>query len=805
MTKLRGRPIYKFPFKRTRRCALIAAASVLVIASGNDASTAPSVAPEVAVAGGLAGRNIERVEVRGNQSVPTQTILNVVRSRVGEPLDPLTVQEDYQRIYGLKKFSNVLAKLEPTEAGVNVVFIVTEQKTIRAIGFRGNDSGHVTTQTLSELVDLRPGQAIDNSRIRLARHQIEQLYRAKNYPFATVSIDSEALSENGDVVFVISEGQNVRIRNIDFIGAESFSEGELKKKIQSKIWIWVVRPGTLVEDQLDDDVALLRQFYQNKGFFDVRVGRRVLFSPDQKSAQVEFLIDEGQRYKIEKIVFTGNSMRSEDQLREGLKLVEGAPFDQELVERDRRKMVDLYADTGMIYAPGSADPGYLDIRVERRFQLEPGAIELVYNIHEGKPFTVGNIEIRGNERTQQKVLLRDFRLEPGKLYNATEARRGEDRLKSLGFFDRVQVTPIGDKETERDILIEVEEARTATLMFGGGINSNGGLSANLTYTQKNFDIMRWPNNIRDILNQNALVGAGQQFRLSIEPGTELTQASVSWRDPWFLDQPYSLGVDGYIKDRRRDSYREGRAGGRLTLGKRWSDVYSGSLSLRGEDVEIYNIGDKPVRAFEILDAGGHTTITSLAATLRRDTTNLGMIAYEGTTTSLTWESYGLLGGDNFQKFSASFDWYNTLATDLLDRKTVLALRADAGFIADDAPFFERFYGGGIGSIRGFRFRGVSPREGPDDDAIGGEFQLVGTAELSFPIYSDNLRAVVFADAGTVEEDVTFGTIRSSAGFGIRLTLPVMGQIPIAIDYAVPITRDDMDEEQRISFSLGIIP
>ncbi|HQY88583.1 MAG TPA: POTRA domain-containing protein, partial [Tepidisphaeraceae bacterium] len=450
--------------KRAGRCALIiaAASSVLSLCGAmqvpGQAPGSTSIAPEVAVAGGLAGRNIERVEVRGNQTVPTQTILNSVRSRVGEPLDPLTVQEDYQRIYGLRKFSNVLAKLEPTERGVNVVFIVTEQKAIRAIGFRGNESGRVTTESLTELVDLKPGQSIDNSRIRLARHQIEQLYQAKNFPFASVSIDSEALSERGEVIFVISEGQNVVIRNIDFIGAHSFSEAELKKKIQTKIYMWLIRAGTLVEDQLDDDVALLRQFYQSKGFFDIRVGRRVIFSADQKSAQVEYLIDEGVRYKVKNVIITGNTTRSEAQLRENIKLVEGVPFDQELVERDRKRMVDQYADTGMIYSPEGGDPAYLDINVERRFQLEPGTIELVYSIREGKPFTVGNIEIRGNERTQQKVILRDFRLEPGQLYNATQARVGEERLKALGFFDRVNITPIGEKETERDVLIEVEEA-----------------------------------------------------------------------------------------------------------------------------------------------------------------------------------------------------------------------------------------------------------------------------------------------------------------------------------------------------------
>jgi outer membrane protein insertion porin family len=171
---------------------------------------------------------------------------------------------------------------------------------------------------------------------------------------------------------------------------------------------------------------------------------------------------------------------------------------------------------------------------------------------------------------------------------------------------------------------------------------------------------------------------------------------------------------------------------------------------------------------------------------------------------LGWESFGAIGGDfTFQRFTLGWDGYKTLYEDLLDRKTILALHGDAGYITGDAPFFERFYGGGIGSVRGFQFRGISPRSGPDDDRVGGDFSLFGSAEVSFPLTGDNLRGVVFVDAGTVEEDFEFGTIRTSVGAGIRLVLPFLGQTPIAVDLAYPITKDDDDDTQIISFSFGI--
>ena len=162
-----------------------------------------------------------------------------------------------------------------------------------------------------------------------------------------------------------------------------------------------------------------------------------------------------------------------------------------------------------------------------------------------------------------------------------------------------------------------------------------------------------------------------------------------------------------------------------------------------------------------------------------------------------------MGGDfDFDKLTASWDRYFTVYEDLLDRKTIVAVRSDAGYIGGGAPFFERFYGGGLGSVRGFRYRGISPRSGIDDDPIGGDFNLTTSVELSFPIAGDVLRGVLFTDAGTVEEDLAIHKIRSSVGFGFRLTLPIFRQLPIAVDFGFPVTKDDQDDVRIFSFSLG---
>ncbi|HMB94926.1 MAG TPA: POTRA domain-containing protein, partial [Tepidisphaeraceae bacterium] len=405
-------------------------------------STNPSVRND------LAGRTVESVRVLGNTSVSSAVILNLVRTHEGDKYDPQTAEEDYQRIFGLRKFSNVEDKVEPTDTGgVVVAFVVTEQKQIKSIAYRGNVA--IDTPTLEQTVNVKIGEAIDRFRLAISRQAIVNNYKDRNFPFAHVDVDQDALASRGDVIFTIVEGPNVRIRNIEFIGAEHFTNDRLRGEIQTKTWIFVFRHGSYDPELVDDDVSALVRFYQQKGYFDVRVGRKLIWSPDMNELQVNFVIEEGLRYVVDRVTFKGNASVDEANLRKNLKLLEGIPYDNDLLQRDIRQIVKAYSPFGFIYQPQSQDPDYLRIEAKPVFSRQPGHAELVYDITEGKPFRLGRIIPKGNYKTQDKVILREMQMTPGQLYNSAGVQDAIDRLHGTPYFGKVNITPIGDDPDSR--------------------------------------------------------------------------------------------------------------------------------------------------------------------------------------------------------------------------------------------------------------------------------------------------------------------------------------------------------------------
>ena len=757
----------------------------------------------------LRGRNIDDIRIEGNTLVSTPVILNLIRSRRGEPFDPATVEEDYRRVYDLRKFSNVEARVEPTATGgVIVSYTVTEQRQIGAISFTGLPKATRENEeaVLRELIAVQVGEALDAFRVNLARDAIEKYYREKNYSFAHVEVDTDAMQKRGEIVFNIVKGPNVKVRQVKFIGNHSISNERLNSQIKTASWIFVFRPGTFRPDAIEQDVGAIRKYYETKGFFDVKVGRKLVFSPDNQSLLVEFVIEEGQRYKIDRVSFRGNVTADEATLRQNLKLTEGMTFDSDLLQRDVRQMVRTYSPHGFIYDPEGRNPDYLQIEPRNVFKREAGKVEIVYEISEGSKFKLGNIRVKGNWKSQDKLVLREMRVQPGQIYNSGEIADAADRLRGTPYFQSINITPIGDEPGVRDVLVEVTEGRTASFTLGAGINSNGGVGANIAFEQKNFDLGNPPDSFLDILSDRAFTGAGQNLRISLEPGTEQSNASIRFSEPYLFDQPYSFSGEAFLRTRDWSDYDENRIGGRVVFGKRFDYVYSASVSLRAEQIEIADIEELIFRAPEIVEAEGTSNLTSVGLQLRRDTTNRGPMQFRGSILTGNVEFAGALGGDyDFTKLTVGWDRFIELGQDLRDRRVVLALRADSGYIFDDAPFFERFYGGGIGSVRGFSFRGISPRSGIEDDPIGGDFVATASAELGFPLAGEFLRGVVFTDAGTVEDSVELDNIRSSIGFGFRLNLPVFGNVPLAIDFAYPLAKEDRDDVSYISFSLGFMP
>ena len=293
-------------------------------------------------------------------------------------------------------------------------------------------------------------------------------------------------------------------------------------------------------------------------------------------------------------------------------------------------------------------------------------------------------------------------------------------------------------------------------------------------------------------------GAGQTFSVVAQPGVELMRYHVEWFDPMLFDLPYSAGVKAFAFTRNRQDYDESRLGAVVSVGHRFKNRWYGELAARVEGVRISDID--ALAPPELMSVNGTHLIAGLKGSLVRDRTDSRWLPSAGDRLRVSAEQVG--GDFDFTVFRAAYSRYHTLLIDSQDRKHILALRTSAGAIAGDAPIFERFYGGGMGSIRGFEYRGISPRNGVKADQVGGDFMVFAGAEYSFPVFGKDVRGVVFMDSGTVESDFTLTTYRASVGVGVRWVVPLFGPMPMSFDFAVPLSKDPQDDLQVFSFSLG---
>ncbi len=354
----------------------------------------------------------------------------------------------------------------------------------------------------------------------------------------------------------------------------------------------------------------------------------------------------------------------------------------------------------------------------------------------------------------------------------------------------------------RDAVIDVAESEKAgEYRFGFGVTSNSGLVGSLVLDLRNFDLFDWPRDLSELFRFRSFFGGGQHLRLELAPGTDVNRFRVDFTEPYLLNKPVRFDVSLYLFERGRDGYQERRGGATISFGKRFErgrlQGWAGELALRVEDL---NVDDVDLFASsEIRDDEGSNLITSVKATVVRDRTDNRFIPSAGDRLRIGYEQLGILGGDHFfGKLTAGYTRYTTLHTDILERKNVLQLRAEGGFIIGNALVPERFFAGGTGSIRGFQFRGVGERDGIDDTNIGGDFLLLLGAEYSYPLIGETVRGHVFLDTGTAGS----GMYRASIGTGFRLTIEALGPLPLELNLAFPVLSGAEDEEQVFSFLVG---
>lgn len=750
------------------------------------------------------GEIVADVVIKGNRATPTEQVLNYIYTKPGQEYSTATIQKDIERLSASGLFEKPAKMTDQTtpDGKVIVTFEVYElPNVVRDVIFK--HANHVPEKELESMVRIRKGSRLDPVRNRLAMGEIQDYLRKKGRLFANVTLEEGGKATDRRVVFNVTEGPIVRVRSITFTGNEKLAtDARLRTQLISSKMFFGIPIGAVYEPmKVEEDLKKLDEYYKGNGFLAVRINRELRFSDDFRYVDLIFHIEENNRYTVDSVNLEWRSkLIPQDEVQKIIQVKAGEYYNDAKSQGDTQNLENFGGWRAV------------KLNVQKSLYVVPdkeNAVRVVYEVREQnlEPSKVGNVYIVGNEVTQDRVIRRVVGIFPGQYLRYPEVRIGEANLARLGIFEsnpetgsRPTITVIEDGESQyKDVVINVKETQTGSLMFGAGVNSDAGLVGSIVLNEKNFDIFRVPRSWSDIVEGRAFRGAGQEFRLEAQPGTQLQRYSVSFREPFLFDRPYSFGASGYYYDRAFNEYTENRYGGRFTLGHQFTRQWSANAAVRIENVTVSNLafGVPP----DYVAAQGSHFLVAPRLGVTYDTRDSFMRPTEGGIVDASYEQ--VLGDYTFPILNVEGSrFFTTFQRADGSGKHVFALRSQVSWAGDDAPVFERFFAGGFRSLRGFRFRGVGPFINGYNN--GGDFMFLNSAEYQVPVRAnDNLYVVGFVDSGTVEPSVQINNYRVTAGLGLRIIVPAMGPVPIALDFGFPIVKGPGDEKQVFSFWVGL--
>ena len=744
---------------------------------------------------------IKELKVAGNTSLSSNTVLTKVRTRVSDTFDPMRANEDCKRIAELKGVEYCYYNTKAVDGGVELTYVVVEQNITRELSFIGNDN--IKEKILIRKLDFKIGDYVDSVTAEKGSVALAEHYHKKGYSFAEVTFDKDKLPK-GKVIYTVNEGPRARIVSVKIAGNKSIKTGKLKKSLKTKTKKFLVLNNYYDEEEINGDITKLEKIYSKRGFLDTKIEKKISFNESKTKVYVDFSIAEGQVYNLASLKFSGNKYFDENTLREGFKLEDGKMYSEYKSQFDVKSILAHYKEIGFVEAS-----------VEEKRSFLPGnRVDVEFEVTEGGRYKIGLVEVSGNEDTQDKVvrqILDEYDFVPGNWYNADKAAGDgksflEKRIQQRAVAESVIITPVDGIEGYKNAKVDVTEGQTGSILLGAGVSSNSGAIGQLIYQQRNFDSSNKPENWGEFLTGKAYKGAGQNLRIALEPGTQVSQYSISFTEPYFLDKPISLNMVASSWEREQESYDEGRIKGFLGFEKRYKDNWRRNISFRGEQVDISNIENDAPK--EVYADKGKSLLGGVRFGFGKDTTDDDWNPSKGYMFDLSYEQVG--GDSTFGVVRGVYRRYKTIFEDLDERKTIWGIKLEADSIVGDAPVFEKFYAGGEGSIRGFDYRGVSPRGlrtnngaavagAKRHDPIGSDWMILANTEVTVPIFNENFALMLFVDSGMVET----GGYRVSVGTGLQIMLPQwFGPVPMRFSVATPVMKDGDDDTQLFSFSVG---
>jgi outer membrane protein insertion porin family len=726
---------------------------------------------------------IKQIEIKGNQKIETSTLLSKMDMKEGDVFSPEATQKEIKKLYGLGYFDQIDVSTDPFEGGISLLFTVYEKPDVSDISFEGNE--HLRTETLKEKLSIKPHTPVDSAAIANDIKTMQSLYEKEGYGDVVILPVLNRISDfQTAVTFIIKENDPVYIEKIRLDGVSAFTEEKIKKKLDTKeyFWFppWVGESERILQEKLSSDREKIKDFYLNEGYLQIQVGvPSVTISADKKSAVIVFPISEGSSYKIESIQITGNTFLSSEALRTVTKARSSQTFSKETVGIDIRKMTDLYGEGGYLFA---------NVVPEIVPNPETNTVALTYRVIEGDAYKVRNINIRGNDKTRDKVIRREIRQNEQETVNTQLLRRSFQRINNLNFFEDIDLVPQKVSHGMIDLNVEVREKSTGTLSLGGGYSSVDNFVGQ-------FEV-----------NQGNLFGRGQLLRAKAEFGGTRSSYSLTFREPYLFDSTYSGQTDLFNQSRTFESYKEKRTGGDLIFGKSFGEHINSSVSYTLETLRVFDLNTVAPFAPLLVQtqaALGETLTSALGFSISRDTRDFRFDPKEGTHHSLSLEYAGtFLGGDNaYYKAVVDSSRYFPAW-----RNHVFSVHGRLGY-ADGIdekilPAGERFFVGGINTVRGFRFGKAGPLTS-DGLIEGGNKQLFFNAEYLIPLSKEaGLKWLIFYDIGAAfadDQSIAVSELREGAGFGIRWISPIG---PLRLEWGRNLNPKPGETDREFEFSIG---
>lgn len=741
----------------------------------------------------------EAVTVEGNRRVEADAVKAAVTVRPGRPLDPRRLDEDIKALMKLGFFSDVVVESRGDPRKPTIVFRVKEKPAVREAKVVGNEE--LSKDDFKDLIEVKQYSILDLGQVQKTVKKIQNKYVEKGFNLAEVSHRIEERPDNQvDVVFVVNEHAKVQVKQIRILGNEHVPREDLLSAMQTQeggLLSFMTGAGAYREEVFQRDLFLIQGVYAERGYVYAKVSRpSVTLSPDKRSIFITIRIEEGDQYRIGKIDFSGELIHDKAELHELIKVEPGELFARSKIQKDLFAVADLYKDAG--YANANVNP---DTKIDAKSRI----IDLTYDVQPGRKVFFERIEISGNVKTRDRVIRRELRIYEGELYSGTGINKSRERVNALGYFESVNVTTEkGSADDKLIARITVKERSTGTFQIGAGFSS-----------YENFILTSQ-------ISQNNFFGWGQTLSLSVQYSSIRQLGQIQFSDPHFLDTQWTFAFDLYRSEGSYTSFTRTATGGSLTFGYELSGLQDWIAWTRHlEDLRLFAtytneyVNVEQLAGFVPYGQYKSGTTSSMRFTLQLDKRDNRLFPTKGFYETVSAElappllAPSQVFGNSvnlFTRYSLDSRFYHPLFWAIVARA-----RLSAGYIQgwDDQhtiPISEKYYLGGINSVRGYRMLSLSPTqwagiEPRGDTALGtlisgGNKQVTINLELEFPLFDKiGFRGVVFYDLGNAYKEGTFlrdpdhaGLFLSmfrSVGFGLRWFSPIG---PLRFEWGFPLDR-----------------